>query len=111
MDNLGREEIDTVRESSSLSNGCYVKTYSYRGLPVACTAIVELVPKVPGTDVVSGNIFGYEGMDFGREMLESGVGLVDKVVIPFIGFVIPVNVVLVGYAESFESIVQRSEVR
>ena len=29
----------------------------------------------------------------------------------FIGFVIPVNVALVGYAESFESIVQRSEVR
>lgn len=53
MDNLGREEEVTVRDGSSLSNGCYVKTYSYKGCPVACTAIVELVPKVPRTDVVS----------------------------------------------------------
>lgn len=49
-DNLGKEEEHTIRDDSSLSNGCYVKTYSYRGIPVACRASVELVPKVPGTD-------------------------------------------------------------
>lgn len=48
-DNLGKEEEHTIRDDSSLSNGCYVKTYSYRGIPVACRASVKLVPKVPGT--------------------------------------------------------------
>lgn len=52
-DNLGMEEEYTIRDDSSLSNGCFVKTYSYRWLPVAGRAIVELVPKVPRTDVVS----------------------------------------------------------
>lgn len=52
-DNRGREEKYTIRDDSSLINGCYVKTYSYSGLPVAGSAMVELVPKVPRTDVVS----------------------------------------------------------
>lgn len=53
MDNSGRQHLDTVRKDSSLSIDCYVKTFSYPDYPVACTAIVELIPQVPGTEVVS----------------------------------------------------------
>lgn len=53
QDNNGFEDVNTISRSSSPNNGYYVKTYSYKELPVICTATVNLIPKVPGTDVVS----------------------------------------------------------
>ena len=53
QDNKGQEYADVISGDPSATVGCYVKTYSYNELPVTCTAIVELVPKVPETEVVS----------------------------------------------------------
>ena len=54
MDNTGQQYVDTVSDASSLI-GSYIfnKTYCYSRLPLACTSRVELVPKVPRTEVVS----------------------------------------------------------
>lgn len=52
-DNVGREYRDTIRNSNVAATSldevtCHTKTFSYRDLPVACTAMVELMPKVSG---------------------------------------------------------------
>ena len=52
-DNTGREHRDTVREGASLSGDCFMRTFSYDRYFVACTAIVDLVPRVPVHELAS----------------------------------------------------------
>lgn len=53
QDNNDFKDVDIIRDAASPARDCFVKTYRYNEYPVSCMATVELVPKVPETDVVS----------------------------------------------------------
>ena len=52
-DNSGLKEVVNINDVPLNSIDCYVKTYRYNECPVSCMATVELVPKVPESEVVS----------------------------------------------------------
>ena len=45
-DNTGKERRDTVREGASLSEDCFMRTFSYDSYFVSCSATVVLIPRV-----------------------------------------------------------------
>lgn len=45
-DNTGKERRDTVREGTSLSEDCFMRTFSYDSYFVSCSATVVLIPRV-----------------------------------------------------------------
>lgn len=45
-DNTGKEQRDTVREGTSLSEDCFMRIFSYDSYFVSCSATVVLIPRV-----------------------------------------------------------------
>ena len=54
QDNTGQEDVDVIRYSPMMSSTfMFHKTFSYKDPYVTCSATVELVPKVPESEVAT----------------------------------------------------------